>query len=574
MSKLTSLIRRAPKRTSGIVAMIALAVIVPVAALAWGPSRDTFTVEKPSDHVTFNSITNNPSIGDERNFVGIRETSAANTWYDDVTVQPGKEYYVRMYVHNNAAANLNLVAENVTAKFNLPTNTAKSIQVNGFLNASNVGADTKGNKGAYAEVYDQATFNSTTNFNLAYVKDSLKYENNAFGPNGTTLSESIFTSAGTKLGYDKLDGKIPGCFQYDGYVTFKVKPQFEQTTNFTLTKKVSKHGEAKWADSYAAQPGEVVDFLLAYKNTGEVQHDDVTFRDTLPTGLSHVAAKDVNGKENFGVWSNASTQNNPITTKNLTNGTGINVGSYAKGANAFTTFSAKVASKEQLKCGDNTLVNKGKVNTGGYAVEDTATVTVKKECLPEVKKITVCELATKKIVTIDEKDFNTSKYSKDLDDCKEIVKNINVCELATKKIITINEKDYDAKKHSKNLDDCKEVPTNINVCELATKKVITIDEKNFDATKHSKNLDDCKTPETPEQMNVCEIETKKIVTIEKGNFDETKYTTDLTVCEVTPETPPELPHTGAGDNIVAILGLGSLVAGVAYYVASRRALGL
>jgi len=680
MSKLTSLIRRAPKRTSGIVAMIALAVIVPVAALAWGPSRETFTIEKPSDHVAFNSITNNPTIGDERNFVGIRETTAANTWYDNMTVQKGKEYTVRMYVHNNAAANLNLVAQNVTAKFNLPTTTGKSVQVNGFLNASNVGADTKGNAGKYAEVYDHATFNSTTNFNLAYVSGSLKYENNAFGAAGTPLSESIFTSAGTKLGYDKLDGKIPGCFQYDGYVTFKVKPQFEETTNFSLTKMVSKHGEAKWSESYAAQPGEVVDFILAYKNTGEVQHNDVTFRDTLPTGLSAVA--------NSNTWSNASKQNIPVTTSNLTNGTGINVGSYAKGANAYTVFSAKVAEKEQLKCGVNTFVNKGKVNTGGYAVEDTATVTVNKDCTPPpVKKITVCELATKKIVTINEADFDAKKYSKNLDDCKTVppVK-ITVCELATKKIISIDEKDFDAKKHSKNLDDCKTVPpvkivvcelatkqiitideknfdakkhskdlndcktvppVKIVVCELATKKIVTIDEKDFDAKKHSKNLDDCKTPEKiivcelatkkivtinesdfdakkhsknlddcktvppvqitvceiatkkiitideknfdatkhskdlndcktvpPVQITVCEIATKKIVTINKSDFNETQYTTDLTKCEETPVTPPELPHTGMGENIVAMLGLGSLVAGVAYYIASRRALGL
>jgi len=642
MSKLTSLIRRAPKRTSGIVAMIALAVIVPVAALAWGPSRETFTIEKPSDHVAFNSITNNPNIGDERNFVGIRETTAANTWYDDMTVQPGKEYFVRMYVHNNAAANLNLVAENVTAKFNLPTTTGKSLQVNGFLNASNVGADTKGNKGAYAEVYDHATFNSTTNFNLSYVSGSLKYENNAFGAAGTPLPESIFTSAGAKLGYDKLDGKIPGCFQYDGYVTFKVKPQFAPTTNFSLTKMVSKHGEAKWSESYAAQPGEVVDFILAYKNTGEVQHDDVTFRDTLPTGLT--------AEPNSNTWSNASKQNVPVTTSNLTNGTGINVGSYAKGANAYTVFSAKVAAKEQLKCGVNTFVNKGKVNTGGYAVEDTATVTVNKDCTPPpVKnitvcelatkkiitideknfdstkhsknlddcktvppvKITVCELATKKIVTIDEKDFDAKKYSKDLNDCKTVPpvkivvcelatktivtidekdfdtkkysKDLNdcktpekiiVCELATKKIITINESDFDAKKHSKNLDDCKTVPpVKITVCELATKKIINIDEKNFDATKHSKDLNDCKTV-PPTEITVCEIATKKIVTINKADFNETKYTTDLTKCAETPVTPPELPHTGAGEDIVAILGLGSLVAGVAYYIASRRALGL
>ena len=606
MNKLTSLIRRAPKRFSAIVAMVAAAVIVPAAVFAWGPNRDTFTIEQPSDHVQFNSITNNPNIGDERNFVGIREVGSANTWYDDMTVQDGKEYYVRMYVHNNAADNLNLVAENVTAKFNLPTTTGKSIQVNGFLSASNVGANGKGNAGQYAEVYDHATFNAAKDFNLAYVANSLKYENNAFGAAGTALPESIFTSAGAKLGYDKLDGKIPGCFKYAGYVTFKVKPQFAKTTNFTLTKKVSKSNADKtknqWVEDYKAQPGETVDFMLAYKNTGEVNHDDVTFRDTLPKGLTYVAKS--------GVWNNASKQNVAFTNDAaLTNGTGVNVGSYAPGANAWVVFSAKVAEAKDLECGTNSLVNKGKVNTGGYAVEDTATVIVDKECQPEKiqvcelatkkiipidenqfdaskhsknledckekppVKIEVCELDTKKIISIDEKDFDASKHSKNLEDCKEKppVK-VTVCELETKKIITIDEKDFDSSKHSKNLDDCKEVPpVKIEVCELDTKKIISIDEKDFDASKHSKNLEDCKeTP--PTKIEVCELTTKQIITIDEKDFDASKHSKDFSKCEETPVVPPELPQTGVGENIVAITGLGALIASAAYYIASRRAL--
>ncbi|HMI09480.1 MAG TPA: PKD domain-containing protein [Candidatus Saccharimonadales bacterium] len=42
--------------------------------------------------------------------------------------------------------------------------------------------------------------------------------------------------------------------------------------------------------------------------------------------------------------------------------------------------------------------------------------------------------------------------------------------------------------------------------------------------------------------------------------------------ETPPTTPPELPHTGMSDGIVALVGAGSLIAAVGYYVASRRAL--
>ena len=67
--------------------------------------------------------------------------------------------------------------------------------------------------------------------------------------------------------------------------------------------------------------------------------------------------------------------------------------------------------------------------------------------------------------------------------------------------------------------------------------ILNIKEDQFNPSKYSKNLDDCK--ETP----------------------------------VTPVTPPELPQTGAGDGIVAIVGLGAMIASVVYYIASRRALG-
>ena len=72
---------------------------------------------------------------------------------------------------------------------------------------------------------------------------------------------------------------------------------------------------------------------------------------------------------------------------------------------------------------------------------------------PEVKMIKVCELDTKDIITIREEDFDSSKHSKDYDDC-----DIKVCDLATKTIISIRKDDFDDSKHSTDLSDCDEVP--------------------------------------------------------------------------------------------------------------------
>jgi hypothetical protein len=80
--------------------------------------------------------------------------------------------------------------------------------------------------------------------------------------------------------------------------------------------------------------------------------------------------------------------------------------------------------------------------------------------------------------------------------CEEVPSKIKVCELATKKIITIDEKDFNAKLHSKNLADCGE----LTVCRLEDKKVVTIKESDFDSAKYTTDLEKCETPVTPPEL--------------------------------------------------------------------------
>lgn len=353
------------KKLYAAIAAVLGAILIPAVLLAWGPERPTFTVANPADHITFNSITDNPHIGDERNFVGIRETGTSNLWTDNMNVQEGKSYTVRMYVHNNANQNLNLVAQNVTAKFNLPTTTGKSIQVNGFLNASNASPQ---------EVYDHATFTSGNDFNLAYQPGTLKFENNAFGAAGTPISESVFTSAGAKLGYDKLDGKIPGCFQYAGYLSFIVKPQFGGKLNFDISKEVRKSGETAWKKSVAVKPGDTVEYQLGYKNTGTATQNNVWFRDTMPAGINYAAGSTF--------LKNAANQTPLKLSDNLATPAGINIGNYTAGSNAFVKYSAKVNDDPSLRCGTKTMTNKIRVTVDNHYKEDSADVTITKPCAP------------------------------------------------------------------------------------------------------------------------------------------------------------------------------------------------
>lgn len=137
---------------------------------------------------------------------------------------------------------------------------------------------------------------------------------------------------------------------------------------------------------------------------------------------------------------------------------------------------------------------------------------------PKPKNIKVCRLSDFKVITINEKNFDSKKHSKNTANCKAPEKSIKVCNLATLKIVTIKEGQFDSKKHSKNIKDCD--PKLIEVCDLLSLETITIDEKDFDSKRHSKNPEDC-VPE-PEPGN---LELSKTATnLTQGNIDATKTT--------------------------------------------------
>jgi hypothetical protein len=73
-------------------------------------------------------------------------------------------------------------------------------------------------------------------------------------------------------------------------------------------------------------------------------------------------------------------------------------------------------------------------------------------CDPEPTMITVCNLKTKQVESIDEKKYEAQTYSKDINACKEV--QIQVCELASGSIITIDESDFDEEKYSKITSSC------------------------------------------------------------------------------------------------------------------------
>jgi len=84
--------------------------------------------------------------------------------------------------------------------------------------------------------------------------------------------------------------------------------------------------------------------------------------------------------------------------------------------------------------------------------------------------------------------------------------------------------------------------------------------------------DDCKQPFTvtpPNKVQVCDQSTGKTITVDEKDKDKYEPVGDA-ACQPTPVV--ELPKTGPAETIGSIVGIGSLIASVGYYVASRRGL--
>lgn len=361
--------KKITKVSLGLAAVAAVAGASAFVAFAWGPSRTTYTMANPADHVVFNSIVdNNKEIGDERYFVSASEytgKAANNKWTDNTAVEDGKEYVVRMYVHNNAASNLNLTAKDTRAYVVLPTDTATSITVSGKVYASNANPTT---------VWDQTTFTSKNGekFNLAYVPGTAKYYNTKDGKersfNLDTTNNDLFTSKGVLLGYDKMDGNFPGCNQYSGYLTFHVKAQFAAKPNLEISKEVKILGTDTWSEEVKAKSGDTVRYRIHFVNSGNTTMQNVVIRDILPTGLTYVkgTTQIFNTKHPNGV-----TLSDNIVTDN-----GINIGDYASKGGAWIYFNATVDKAVSEKCNNTLLRNVVQANGGSGTKEDTADVLV------------------------------------------------------------------------------------------------------------------------------------------------------------------------------------------------------
>lgn len=350
-------------------ATLGLSLTAFASAQAWGPERTTFTMENPASYPVFNSITNNPTIGDERDFVRVGEIDADVTdLKNEVEIVPGHQYLVYVYFHNNASSTYNDKAHN-NAGVALKTRMSTSFST--VLTPSDKGTITAtitADNSNPTSVWDEAYMTTTTDkVLLHYVEGSAKIHND-WKTNGSVMPSSLFTEQGTLLGLNALNGVIPGCEEYHGVVTYVLQAE---ELGGSIDKTVSSDGET-FGESVNIAPGEEATFQLAIRNTGDVELTNAVIKDNLPNGLSIVPGS-------VKLKANASTVWDTISDDIF--GNGLNLGTIGTGNTVYVQYTVKAG--EDFDCTGKELKNKAtltydsNVETGDTR-EDSISVTVKK----------------------------------------------------------------------------------------------------------------------------------------------------------------------------------------------------
>lgn len=303
----------------------------------WGDNlggRDVYTnadVEAGvlGDLVTLNSVIDSP-IRDARFFIwahavgsGEPEDPTANV----VQVEDGKIYEIWMYVQND---NSGTTAEGVRAAISVPTmSTGKACQIAGFVHSDNAVA---------TKAWSTVTLTGEQGFALNYVFGETKLFNAAH-PDGLSLSDGIVTKAaserGVLIGYDELDGKLPGGSDYGTYIMIQVQAQYLEPVPMSVKSRARMDETAEWQEVLAGvQAGDELTYRVEYQNVSTGTEEKVLGAFELDPNLEYIAgsARFFNAEFPDGV---------NLKDDFVSNGVGI--GDYGANANAIIEFRVRVA---------------------------------------------------------------------------------------------------------------------------------------------------------------------------------------------------------------------------------------
>jgi uncharacterized repeat protein (TIGR01451 family) len=332
----------------------------------WGPERETHTMNNPASKPIFNSIIDNPLLGDERSFVLVAEAGEYGVFSDEIQIVPGKEYEVLIRYSNNAAPDLNRTGVGIAQQVRLSTQFSSVVTpgrrglVSAIISASNTEP---------REVWDGAYFTALQDTPLHYKDNSAKIYND-WKSNGKTLAESLFGSLGTYLGANDLDGRLPAGEKFSGHVKYTL---VAERPEHRVNKMMSSDGK-NFSQHIIAEPGQEIFYKAVFKNAGNADIRNVTFHDVLPPELTLVPGT---------TYLFSSKYPTGELLSDLIDKNGYNLGRYFPGATATLIYKVKIGEDALIDLMDGAKLNTKLITSTIYVDDELgeiagrATITVK-----------------------------------------------------------------------------------------------------------------------------------------------------------------------------------------------------
>ena len=212
--------------------------------------------------------------GDYEMLRGSRRTDT--TWRDPVAPAIGEEVAVLFYYHNGIVGS---VAHSTKLRVDLPMAQSTSLSLTSYLWSQETQAISDTIVNGQIVGRTGLTINTATPARVEYVPGTtFWYPEGA--ATGTQMPDGIVSSGGL------LIGDVQGCWQYAGFVSFRVVVKGQ--AQMVMDKKVALSGSDAWQDEIQAYEGDEVAYKLGIRNEGNDTAKALTVKDQLPTYTSFV----------------------------------------------------------------------------------------------------------------------------------------------------------------------------------------------------------------------------------------------------------------------------------------------
>lgn len=290
--------------------------------------------------------------------LGVANVTAGDTKYArSVNAKYDQVVKLQVYYHNQENPDSGKVANNLRVKVAIPNQPGKVQKVNATIGADNANT-----------INDQVTINlDRADAYLEYIPGSAVWKHNAGTNENVKFVEQKISDNVVYGGQGLVIENAKPCFNFEATVTVLARVR---VPGITVDKTVRVKGTQEWTTSNTAKPGETLEYQIAYKNQGNVQHKNVVIRDNLPPKMQYV--------------SGSTKLKNSAGVKNVADGvtkTGISVGNYNPGAAAYVLFEVKLPKEDELACGVTEFRNVGVARPEGMnEFYNTAITKVEKKC--------------------------------------------------------------------------------------------------------------------------------------------------------------------------------------------------